>query len=89
MVNICVDYDNSAQDKLYISDTVKEVVTWVDDEILEYLIEQCNNDITRLRYFIGDTYGADIYKLDVYGNLENVDMNDIIECIDEAIELLK
>lgn len=87
--NILADYDNEAQDNLYLCDTLTEIVEFVDDEMLEYLLKDCNNDIDRLRCFIGETYSSNIYKLDGYGNLENVNDDDFIYCIDEIIERIK
>lgn len=94
MVNTMIDYDNEAQDKLYLYDSTQETYNFVDDEILIYLIEREKNnygyyDLNRLRYFIGDTYDDSIYILNGYGNLENVTQNDFIYCIDEAIERLQ
>lgn len=40
MVNTMIDYDNEAQDSLYLYDTTQELVEFVDDEILKYLIEK-------------------------------------------------
>lgn len=74
-----------------------------DDEILEYLEEQNyitssdedrviaeNSDsIDRLRFFIGDTYSAEIYKLDGYGNLENVTGEDLQDLCDDLIKELR
>lgn len=74
-----------------------------DDEILEYLEEQnyiTSNDedrviaensdsIDRLRFFIGDTYSAEIYKLDGYGNLENVTGEDLQDLCDDLIKELR
>ncbi len=74
-----------------------------DDEILEYLEEQNyitsddeerviaeNSDsIDRLRFFIGDTYCAEIYKLDGYGNLENVTGDDLQDLCDDLIKELR
>lgn len=89
LVNTLVDYDNEAHDNLYLYDCMHEIVEFVDDEIMEYLIKECNNDIDRLRCFIGDTHSDYIYKLDGYGNLENVTDDDFEYCIDNAIEQLK
>ena len=62
---------------------------FVDDDDMKYWIEQANNDVDRLRCFIGDTYSDTIYKLDGYGNLENVDRGDF-ECLcDELIDILR
>lgn len=87
--NILADYDNEAQDNLYLCDALNEIVEFVDDEIMEYLIEACGNDIDRLRCFIGDTHSSSLYKVDRYGNLENVNDDDFIYCIDEIIERIK
>lgn len=87
--NILIDYDNEAQDNLYLSDSLSELVDFVDDEIMGYLIEDCENDIDRLRCFIGDTYTSSLYKANAYGNLENVSDDDFIYCIDEIIKRLE
>ena len=89
MVNTMIDYDNEAQDDLYLYDTTQELIEFVDYEILEYLINQNKDSLSRLRYFINDTYDDSIYKLNGYGNLENVERDDFIYCIDEAISKLK
>lgn len=89
MVNTMIDYDNEAQDDLYLYDTTQELIEFVDEEILEYLINQNKDSLSRLRYFINDTYDDSIYKLNGYGNLENVERDDFIYCIDEAISKLK
>lgn len=89
MVNTMIDYDNEAQDNLYLYDHLRDCVEFVTWEDMEYLISQCENDVDRLRCFIGDTYSADIYKLDGYGNLENVDKSDFEYCIEEAIDILE
>jgi len=89
MINIMIDYDNQAQDDLYLYDTTRERVEFIDEELLDYLIRDCDNDLGRLRCFIGDTYSANIYKLDGYGNLENVNKEDFEYCIDEAINDLQ
>ena len=74
-----------------------------DDDILDYLDEQNyvtsededrviskNSDsIDRLRYFIGETYSAEIYRLDGYGNLENVTGDDLQVLCDDLVKELK
>ncbi len=89
MVNTMIDYDNEAQDSLYLYDTTQELVEFVDDEILKYLIEKNSDSVSRLRCFINDTSDDNIYKLNGYGNLENVNTDDFKFCIDEAITKLK
>lgn len=89
MINTMIDYDNEAQDDLYLYDTAQELVEFVNDEILKYLIEKNSDSLSRLRYFINNTDDDNIYKLDGYGNLENVDIDDFEFCIDEIITKLK
>lgn len=74
-----------------------------DDDILDYLEEQNyvtsddedmviseNSDsIDRLRYFIGDTYSADIYRIDGYGNLENITSEDLKDLCDDLVAQLR
>lgn len=85
--NTCVDCDNLYGEPYlcsYISDQ-----EFVFDEDMEYLVKKCDNDIDRLRCFIGDTYSDDIYKLDGYANLKNVDIGDFEDLCDELIDILK
>lgn len=94
MINTLIDYDNEAQDNLYLYDSIQEMYNFIDDELLTYHIEAIKDsygyyDLTRLRYFINNTYDDSIYYLDGYGNLENVTTDDISYCIDEAIEKLE
>lgn len=48
MVNTMIDYDNEAQDSLYLYDTTQELVEFVDDEILKYLIKENSDSVSRL-----------------------------------------
>ena len=89
MINTMIDYDNEAQDTLYLSDKVNETMEIVDDELLEYYLQQ-NNDPQRLFYATaGLEFADDIYKINAYGNLENVESSDFEYCIDDAIDSLK
>lgn len=56
-----------------------------DDE--DMVISENSDSIDRLRYFIGDTYSADIYRIDGYGNLEKVARGIYIKS-DEFVDLL-
>ena len=57
---------------------------------MEYIVKENATDLSRLRFFIGDTYDADIYRLDAYGNLESASEYEYIdECksyIDDIID---
>lgn len=88
MINIMIDYDNQAQDRLYISDNARESLNILDEEELEYYLKE-NGGMERLFYATRDLEFADsIYKIDAYGNLENVYNEDFESCIDDAIESL-
>lgn len=86
--NACVEIDNKYQQSPYLTDYIS-YQDFVDEESLDYLIQQADNDIDRLRCFIGDTYSADIYKLDGYGNLQNVDYDDMATLCDDLIGIVR
>lgn len=91
MVNTMIEYDNEAQDDIYLYDSMMERYEFIDNELLEgYITSQLKDyGVERLRYILNDTSDDNIYYLDAYGNLENVD-NDIFEdCINNAIEQLE
>ena len=89
--NACADYDNIHRGS-YLTDRI-QAYDFVDDEILEYIVkEQSLGGVSRLRCFIGDTYDANLYRLDGCGNLANVDnsdfeylINDIVQSLEEDI----
>lgn len=85
--NMCSDYD-SEHSGVYLTDRIQEH-DFVDEEILEYIVNDNATDVSRLRCFINDTYDDDIYMLDGYGNLANVDSGDFESLIDDLIDDLK
>ena len=86
--NACADYDNNHRG-LYLTDRI-QAYDFVDDEILEYIVkEQSLGGVSRLRCFIGDTYDANLYRLDGYGNLANVDNSDFEYLIDDIVQSLE
>lgn len=92
MVNIMIDYDNEAQDDLYLYDITQEIVEFVDDELLkdyvDYQITTFGYD--RLFYMFNNVNNVcGLYVVDGYGNLRDVEQEDIIYCINEAITKLK
>lgn len=92
MINTMIDYDNEAQDDLYLYDTTQELIEFVDDETLEYYVDYQTKTFGKDRYFymfdgVSDVCG--IYVIDGYGNLRDVEEDDFIYCIDEAITKLK
>lgn len=92
MINIMTDYDNEAQDNLYLYDTTQELVEFVDDESLQYYIDYQIKTFGQDRLFYmfrGVNNVCGIYVIDGYGNLRDVEWNDFEYCIDEAITTLK
>lgn len=61
----------------------------LDEDDTQYWLEQNNNDLDRLRYFIGDTYSSDMYRLNAYGNLENIGIEDFKDLCDELIDVVR
>ena len=92
IINTLIEYDNNAQDNLYLYDNSKEIVDIIDDELLQYYLEEQlkNNGPYSLYYIFNELeHPDDLYKLNVYGNLENVTDGDFINIIDDAIDTLK
>lgn len=92
IINTLIEYDNNAQDNLYLYDNSKEIVDIIDDELLQYYLEEQlkNNGAYSLYYIFNELeHPDDLYKLNVYGNLENVTDGDFINIIDDAIDTLK
>lgn len=85
--NACADYDN-AHDGSYITDKITEY-DFVTEDLLEYIVKENATDLSRIRCFINDTYDDDIYMLDGYGNLKNVDISDFENLIDDIVSDLQ
>lgn len=62
---------------------------YVTSEDEDRVISENSDSIDRLRYFIGDTYSAEIYRLDGYGNLENVTGDNLQDLCDDLVKELK
>lgn len=92
LVNTLINYDNKAQDNLYLYDSCRECVEFLDEELLKYYIEYQIKEFGTCRVpymFRSIEFEDSIYKCNAYGNLENVHDDDFIYCIDEAINKLK
>ena len=92
MVNIMIDYDNEAQDDLYLHDSINDNVEFLDEELLKYYIEyQFKTFGTERLFYMTQCleYSDSLYKVNAYGNLENVEKDDFIYCIDSALDKLK
>ena len=92
MINTMIDYDNEAQDDLYLDDMTRELVEFVDDEILPYYVDYQVKTFGIDRYFYmfnGVNNVCGLYVVDGYGNLRDIEQSDLEYCIDEAITTLK
>ena len=83
----CHDYDNEYGTEFYAKLCDLDLI-WEEDDMAIH-IERAENDINRLRCFIGDTHYANIYKLDGYGNLQNISLSDLEDACDYVIETAK
>lgn len=99
--NIKIDYDyEESYTNLY--NTVIDYMNDTQDFDLEYLFENFidyetaeeiaknelqNGGLVRLRYYLGDVnLNDEIFKLDGYGNLENITIEDLNNLKDEILE---
>ncbi len=85
--NACADFDNEHRGS-YITDKIT-AYDFVTEDLLEYIVKENATDLSRLRCFIGNTYDADIYMLDGYGNLQNVEESDFENLIDDIVSDLQ
>ncbi len=81
--NMCADYDNDHRG-VYLTDRIMQH-DFVDEEQLEYIVKEQVTDVSSLRCFLGDTYDANLYRLDGYGNLANVGKDDFESLIDDLV----
>lgn len=90
LVNTLIDYDNETQgnNSIYLYDLLQESYDFIDNELLEELAknEIKFGGVERLRYFLNDTYNDDLYLINGYGNLENVDNEKMKEAIEFVID---
>lgn len=99
--NIKINYDyEESYTNLY--NTVIDYMNDTQDFDLEYLFEDfidygtaeeiaknelTNGGLVRLSYYLGDVnLNDEIFKLDGYGNLENIDIDDLNNLKDEILE---
>lgn len=92
IINTLIDYDNNANDDLYLYDNAQETTEIVDDETLPYYVDYQIKTFGIDRYFymfngVDDVCG--LYVIDGYGNLRNMEDYDLECMIDNAITSLK
>lgn len=85
LYNTVIDYMNDTQD----FDLEYLFEDFIDYETAEDIAknELNNGGLIRLKYYLGDTnLNDEIFKLDGYGNLENITIDDISNLKDEISE---
>ena len=85
LYNTVIDYMNDTQD----FDLEYLFEDFIDYETAEEIArnELNNGGLIRLQYYLGDTnLNDEIFKLDGYGNLENIDIDDLNNLKDEILE---
>ena len=86
--NLCSEID-CKYNNYELTDYITEQDFVRNDEMLDDLIKHNSDDIDRLRCFINNTYSADLYRIDGYGNLANVTSGDMEMLVDELIDIVK
>ncbi|MBO5046126.1 MAG: hypothetical protein J6C93_04565 [Clostridia bacterium] len=82
MYNRCREYDDETRED--VCDMIDRY-DFVYDETLEFIVRENADDFARLFYFMKgvEHINNDIYILDGYGNLRNVDKGDFENLIDD------
>lgn len=70
--NVCSEFEENYGDDLSLCSYIDEQEVITEDEVVEDLLPQNSDDLARLRCFINTTYDDSIYRIDGYGNLDNV-----------------
>lgn len=85
LYNTVIDYMNDTQD-FDLEYLFEDFIDYETEE--EIAKNELNNDgLLRLNYYLGDTnLNDEIFKLDGYGNLENITIDDLNNLKDEIIE---
>ncbi len=89
LTNLLIDFDNEDNNEYYMYDRLLEYYELVpDDELLQDVVmyQLREYGLSRLRCFLGSTSDDDIYLVDAYGNLENVNDEKFEEIIDFLVD---
>lgn len=87
LYNACIDYMNDTQtwdfesifDEIYFYDTIEEIAKSEIDQ----------GGLIRLYYFLNDVdLNQDIFRINAYGNLENISKDDLEEIKEEILETI-
>ena len=89
LTTLLIDFDNEDNNEYYMYDRLLEYYELVpDDELLQDVVmyQLREYGLSRLRCFLGNTSDDDIYLVDAYGNLENVNDEKFEEIIDFLVD---
>jgi len=88
LYNTCIDYMNETQD-FSIEYLFNEIVSYdYVEEMAKYELE--NGGLVRLYYFLGNAnFNNDIFKINGYGNVEDVYKEDLEYLKSEILEILE
>lgn len=89
LLNTCIDFENETQ--CWEFETLfEDIVNYeIAEERAKYELE--NGGLVRLQYFLGDTciYGNEIFRINAYGNLENINKDDLENLKQEILEKIE
>lgn len=91
LLNATIDYQNETQDWRF-EELFNEYIDYeIAEEQAKYELE--NGGLARLSCFLGDCHFGDVMRINAYGNLEDIDIEDlrylkesILDEIDNSIE---
>lgn len=83
---ICSDYDDKYND-LNLCRTLESEDYVVDSDVEDYIRKNAEDTLAIRRYF-NNTTDDDLYKLDGYGQLENITLDDIKASVDNIINVV-
>lgn len=89
LLNTCIDFQNETQCWEFES-IFEEIVDYeIAEERAKYELE--NGGLIRLYYFLGDTriYGNEVFRINAYGNLENINKDDLDNLKQEILEKIE
>lgn len=85
--NATIDHMNETQD--FDFETIGEDIIDYETAEQQARYELENGGLLRLYYYLGDAYlNSDLFKINGYGNLENVDIEDLKNMKEEILDMI-
>lgn|SRR5574344_995965 len=85
--NACQDFEFTFGDDLSLCNFIDEQEVVTEDEVLQNFIPE-KTDLASLRCFINTTYDDTIYRIDGYGNLDNVTTDFLSNMCDDLTTMI-